>query len=91
MNNLRKLISELESFAARNLSSGAGNLFLEVRKNETETVIAGNRDGLVEVALQLLRLAESESCGGHYHIDESSIADMAETNVVLSYKQEPWA
>lgn len=91
MKNLRNLIVELESLVADSPSGEPSNLFVEVRKNEIETVIAGNQDGLVHIALQLLRLAEGESLGGHYHIDESSIADTAETNVVLSYKQAPWA
>jgi hypothetical protein len=91
MNNLRNLIVELESLEATRPSGEPSSIFVEVRKNDIETIIAGNQDGLVHIALQLLRLAESKALGGHYHVDESSIADTAETNVVFSYKQAPWA
>ena len=91
MKNLATLISELESMDATNTLSAPSQIFVEVRRNSDETIILGNQEGLVHIALQLLRLAEKESLGGHYHIDESSVADTAETNVVLSYKKAPWA
>ncbi len=80
---LRNVISDLESLEA------ASGSFIEVRKNAFETVVSGNRDGLTQLALQILRLAESDFSGAHYHLDETSIADAADTNVVFALKREP--
>jgi hypothetical protein len=84
------VISDLESLEATSGTTAVSNSFIEVRTNTDETVVNGNRDGLIQLALQLLRLAESESLGAHYHLDESSIADAADTNVVFALKQAPW-
>ena len=59
-------------------------IFLEVCNGNAEVVIRGNKEGLVELANQILRIAHSEFSGAHYHLDEASIADVAEVNVVFS-------
>lgn len=84
------VISNLESLEAASRPTAVSNSFIEVRKNAFETVVSGNRDGLIQLALQILRLAESESLGAHYSLDETSIADAADTNVVFALKQAPW-
>jgi len=48
--------------------------------------VSGNQQGLVLLALQILRLADKGISGSHYHLDESSIADTADMSVVISLK-----
>ncbi len=86
---LRNVIAHLESLDEAS-TSAVSKSFIEVRKNAFETVVSGNRTGLVQLALQLLRLAEAESLGAHYHLDETSIADAADASVVFALKQAPW-
>lgn len=59
-------------------------IFLEVCNGNAEVVIRGNKEGLAELANQILRIAHSEYSGAHFHLDEASIADVAEVNVVFS-------
>ncbi len=91
MKNLRELIGELEMLEVSPKSGEASTLFLEVLDNPHETVLAANREGMIHLALQILRLAEKANEGAHFHIDESSIADRAETGVVLTYREAPCA
>jgi hypothetical protein len=91
MKNLHELIGELELLAVPPKSGETSTLFVEVFKNSHETVLAANKEGLVHLALQILRLADKATDGAHFHIDESSIADRAEVSVVLTYREAPWA
>jgi len=91
MMNLSTLIAELESLEASRISGTEACIFAEVRKNAHETVVVANQDGLLHIALQLLRIADKGSEGAHFHLDESSIADSAETNVVFSFGKAPYA
>ena len=59
-------------------------MFLEVCNGNNEVVIRGNKEGLTELANQILRVANSKVNGAHYHLDEASIADLAEVNVIFS-------
>ena len=59
---------------------------LDIVNGSGEVVISGNKQGLVLLALQILRLADNGTSGSHYHIDECSIADRADISVVVSLK-----
>ena len=57
--------------------------FIEVRYNGSETILGGNRAGLLQIALQALALAENGKPGSHFHIDQNSLADVAECPLVI--------
>ena len=61
-----------------------GSISIEVCGENKEIVIRGNKEGLTELANQIFRVANSKIKGAHYHLDEASIADLAEVNVVFS-------
>jgi ligand-binding sensor domain-containing protein len=88
---LHRVISDLEALDEASNPAAGASCFVAVRKNATETLIAGNAEGLVHLALQLLRVAEQAVPGAHYHRDEASVADTAETRVVFAYERAPWS
>ena len=90
MNDLHQVISSLEELDRASISQGVSQQFVAVRMVAKETVVAGNREGLLHLALQLLRLGSKVAPGSHYHLDEASVADIAETNVVFVYEEAPW-
>ena len=57
--------------------------FVEVRDNGVETILGGNRMGLLQIALQVLALAEKDIPGSHFQIDQHSLADVAERPLVV--------
>ena len=83
MNEIIKKLEELDSFSIKN---GVSKHYLEITKKEDETILFANKEGLVWLACEILKLAEKESEGSHIHIDENGLADRAETNLVISYK-----
>ena len=85
MINLSTKIEEIEAIANSD-NCLLMNSVLAVTSGSGEVVISGNKQGLILLALQILRLADKGIPGSHYHFDECSIADSAEINVVISYK-----
>ena len=57
---------------------------LRVRTGSGETIIEGNRAGLLLLASQILGLARSSLAGKHFHLDEASLADAADQSVVFA-------
>lgn len=85
MNELTGIISQLEVIDSHSTSGGISKIFIEITTGPGETVVSANQEGPVHLARQLLSLA-TRSAGAHFHLDESSVADFAETNVVLVHK-----
>jgi hypothetical protein len=90
MKTLREFIQELEEFEEASAQLEAANAYVAVREKSGEVVVAANREGLVLIALQLLRLADKSVTGAHYHVGESSIADSADVAIVLVHEKAPW-
>lgn len=78
MNNIDKIVAELAEVEAAAWENPLTIPTVHIRSKESEVVIFGNRAGLVHLALQLLRTANSDVAGAHYHLDEVSLADVAE-------------
>jgi len=57
---------------------------LRVRTGSGETIIEGNRAGLLLLASQILAVARSSLDGKHFHLDEASLADTADQSVVFA-------
>jgi hypothetical protein len=81
MSDMSAIIKELESQLAG--AGGASHAFVEVRDNGSEVILGGNRAGLLQIALQILALADQGFEGSHFHLDEQSGADIAERPLVL--------
>jgi hypothetical protein len=86
MNELQNILSQLRVIDDRATSGTISTLFVEITTGDGETVISANREGLIHLALQLVSLADSKT-GSHFHLDEVSIADFAQTNVVFAHKE----
>lgn len=84
MSNLDKIIAELAAIDSTAWKAQLNMPTIDIRSKESEVVIFGNKAGLVHLALQLLRTANSDVVGAHYHLDEVSLADVAEINVVFT-------
>ena len=60
------------------------------RTNEEEVVMEANAAALIHLANQLLGLALEQRPGGHYHLDESGLANSANPRLVFAFKKAPW-
>lgn len=83
---MQNILEELRKLDAQALKGDVSSHFIEVASAHGETVISGNQAGLVHLALQILMVAEKGQEGGHYHLDEASMADRAEVGVVFALK-----
>jgi uncharacterized protein (DUF885 family) len=84
MTNIDEIIAELAAIDAESLENQQRIPTIDVRSKTGEVVISGNKSGLQHLALQLLRISNSSVVGAHYHLDEASIADVAESNVIFT-------
>ena len=75
-------IKLLQSNAGENATS-----FIEIRDNGNEVIVGGNSVGLMQLALDLLVLADRATKGSHFHIDQHSSADFAERALVLRWSE----
>lgn len=81
---MEEILRKLEEIDSLSIQDGISKHHIEIRKNESETIVSANKPGLVWLALELLKLAEQNTVGSHLHIDEITMADKAETNLVIS-------
>lgn len=83
MKNIDGIITELSAIDSESLGNPLTIPTVDVRTKTGEVVISGSKSGLQHLALQLLRISNSDVVGAHYHLDEASIADVAESSVVF--------
>ena len=89
MKNIDGIIAELTNIDSEALEAQLTIPTVDVRSQNGEVVISGNKTGLQHLALQLLRISNSSVVGAHYHLDEASIADVADTNVIFTFNGVP--
>lgn len=89
MKNIDGIIAELTDIDSEALEAQLTIPTVDVRSQNGEVIISGNKTGLQHLALQLLRISNSSVVGAHYHLDEASIADIAETNVIFTLNSVP--
>ena len=88
--NIAIATERLEAVDALSVIDGVSNHFLQVLKAETsETVVRGNTEGLVYLALSILRLAGKQT-GAHQHFDESGIVDKCDDPLVITKCDAAW-
>lgn len=87
-------ISEIEAalaeLAAASMQQAGQQSYIEVIEGDQETIVGGNAAGLVQLALELVKLAQKTAIGAHVHIDGASIADVSEKNLVFRLSRAPW-
>ena len=75
---------------AMSVSEGLSNQFLQVLEcQENEIRIQGNAEGLLHLALSILRLAKKED-GSHLHFDDAGILDRCDRPLVISKELPSW-
>jgi len=84
MKNIDGIIAALAAIDSEALETQLTIPTVEIRSKTGEVVISGNKTGLQHLALQLLRISNSSVVGAHYHLDETSIADIAESNIIFT-------
>lgn len=61
------------------------NQYVEVRRNDTEVILGGNRNGLIWLALHCLELAARGERGSHVHLDKHSGVDVCDCPLVIRH------
>jgi hypothetical protein len=83
MTTIQKAIEALSSAEKIDSPEFAAASYVEVRRNEHEVVLGGNREGLLWLALHCLKLAEQQR-GSHLHLDEVG-TDVCECPLVIRH------
>jgi len=65
--------------------------YVEVLDRNNEVWIGANESGLLQLAVEFLRLALRDSVGAHSHLDGTSIVDVSERNIVIRLVNAPWS
>jgi hypothetical protein len=66
------------------------NTYIEITAGK-ETVIRANREGLLLLAEELIKLCECSFEGAHYHLDEYGMAHKCDKPVVITLTKPPWS
>jgi len=64
------------------------NSYIEVTDRD-EIVVSANKEGLLVLAEELIKLCEKEQTGSHYHLDEAGMANICEKSLVIQLIQTP--
>ena len=76
---LRPLVMQLHELDEGFVSGTTSTHFIAVRRGHgDEVIVEANRAGLVHLAAQLLKLADSSNDCSHYHLDEAGMADASD-------------
>jgi len=87
---MEELIKELEKIDSLSIKNGVSKHHIEITKNKSEVILSANKQGLVWLALEALKLAQKQQDDFHVHIDGCSLADKAEIDIVITYKSAEW-
>jgi len=91
MARIEDVLSDLRSLDEESSKGGVSRVYVEVRDTGArEVAVRANREGLIALAAQLVALAVKPTSGKHAHIDEASIADHCDRDLVLVYVPAPW-
>jgi hypothetical protein len=58
--------------------------YVEIRQNEHEIILGGNREGLVWLALHCLNLSQQKK-GSHIHLDKASNTDVCDIPLIIRH------
>jgi hypothetical protein len=85
---LDKLISELVAEIDR---ESTDSWYLETKKGpEGETVLGGNKDGLLILLRDIGRIYQSRSDSSHFHYDSVTTLDECEVELIVRRLLAPW-
>jgi hypothetical protein len=84
MPSLAEAIEYLSSVVESDSPNFDAGQYVEIRRNQSEVILGGNRNGLVWIALHCLALAEQGQSGSHLHLDKHS-TEVCECPLVIRY------
>ena len=90
MNELQNIIASLDRMEADAIREGLSNHFVQVTRTPNEVTVTANAVGMIHLSLQLLRIAYKGNTGSHFHLDEASVADSADTSIVFALTEHNW-
>ncbi len=64
------------------------NSYIEVTDRD-EIVVSANKEGLLVLTEELIKLCEKEQTGSHYHLDEAGMANKCEKPLVIQLIEVP--
>ncbi len=79
-------VSELDEFSVVN---GISSHYVGLAREDGEVRINANAEGLVHIALSMLKLAK-QGVGAHVHFDESGIVDKGEFQLIITKCEADW-
>ena len=85
MTTLAEAIKAVSAATGAESPDFSASQYVEVRRNERETILGGNRNGLIWLALHCLELAENGQRGSHLHLDAQSGADVCDVPLVIRH------
>ena len=89
-NQLGCLIQTLRKIDSSFEKNGISTHALALKNNDSEIVVTGNFEGLINLGLKILEVASSCSDGEHVHFDEHSLFDECDKGLIISYKSAEW-
>ena len=90
VNHLEAAIEHAQVVDSMAVEGNVSRQFLQILKNESgEVVVQGNSEGLIHLALSLLRLAKKD-VGAHVHFDEAGIVDYCDVALVVTRCAADW-
>lgn len=88
--HVERAIVEMELADKTFVHDGVSSHFLQILNNDNgELLVSGNSQGLVHLALSILRLAMKD-VGAHQHFDEAGIVDRCDYPLVISKCLADW-
>ena len=85
---IEELVSELISLVDQKEGE---DWYLETKRGpHGETILRGNKEGLLILMRDLGRIFESASDGSHYHYDSATTLDECEVELVIGRTVAPW-
>ena len=93
--SLEEIIDALGRICNESVPAGKTNVYAEFRlirdgDEVREAVLGANRDGLIFLAIQCLKLAETGLPGSQYHFDEAGGAALADIPLVVARRRADW-
>ena len=85
MQKIKDVIKDFSKLVDTDSNKFTTNMYVEVLRNEKEVVLGGNRNGLIYLALQCLKLADERKKGSHLHLDEDTITNVCDCPLIIRY------
>lgn len=85
-NKLANILEQLSMLANESTKDGLSNSYIESEVDKNEQRIFINTEGSIHLARMILDLGLKKIEGTHHHIDQSSMLDKGNHDIVIIYK-----